>query len=260
MLYRLHTGVNRKSCVTWWIGCATVRVVILGSNYSKASEGAEKSCQKRRSRRGQRKGKRRSRGCHPRSPPLPTRTVKRASDRSFDHSMRGLDFWSGRIKQFCKLFEQSQLYRDMRETPKWFQPSWGEPFRAWSCRWNKMCDRMYPAALMMVPTSQKGRSFSAWLTSKYGFNLKHNPDGYVGPATELAQLAGHVKQSLKAERLAKGVEEKVGARSGTGKRSLPVRTKQRKTAPPVIVKRGIRRCSSCMRALSGGRSCEVCRI
>jgi hypothetical protein len=258
MLYRLHTGVNRKSCVTRWIGCATVRVVILVSNRPKASEGAERSC-RRRTRRGQRKGRRRSRGCHPRSPPLPTQRAKRASDRSFDHSMRGLDFWSNRIKQFCQLFERSQLYRDMKRSPSWFDPVWGEPYRAWSCRWNTMCDRMYPAALMMVPTSKSGRSFSAWLVSKYGFNLKRNPDGYVGPATELAQLAGHVKQSLKAERRAKGVEVKVGTGSGIGKRSLPVRSKRR-SSPPVVILKGIKRCSRCKKAVSGQLGCGECRI
>lgn len=65
--FRLHTGVNRKLCVIWWMGCATARVVIGSSSSMKADKGAERSCRPRRRLRGQRKGKCRSRGRHPRS-------------------------------------------------------------------------------------------------------------------------------------------------------------------------------------------------
>jgi hypothetical protein len=50
-LFRLHTGVNRKSCATRWMGQMTVRVDCIRM---KAREGAEKSCLSRRRPRGQR--------------------------------------------------------------------------------------------------------------------------------------------------------------------------------------------------------------
>jgi hypothetical protein len=95
-IFRLSTGVNRKSCYTRWMGSATVGVVsVRGNKYGaqlKASEGVEKSCRNRRSRRGQRRGKSRSRGRQPRSPP-PLRPKPAPGSRLINHSGRKL-IWS----------------------------------------------------------------------------------------------------------------------------------------------------------------------
>lgn len=74
MSRRLHTGVNRKLCVTRWIGQTVVEIVIArrsvrGCAYEKASEGVEKSCVATRRKRGLRRGKSRSRGDKPRRSP-----------------------------------------------------------------------------------------------------------------------------------------------------------------------------------------------
>jgi hypothetical protein len=92
-IFRLSTGVNRKSCYTRCMGSVTVGVTLVrGIKHEaqlKASEGVEKSCRIRRSRRGQRKGKSRSRGRQPRSPP-PLRPKPAPGARLINHSGRKL--------------------------------------------------------------------------------------------------------------------------------------------------------------------------
>jgi len=70
---RLQLAVNRKSTVSWWIGCATVRVVIRVAPTRRQEKGP-KGPSVRRRLRGQRKGRVRSRVRHTRSsahfPPL----------------------------------------------------------------------------------------------------------------------------------------------------------------------------------------------
>lgn len=109
---RLQLGVSRKLTAIRWIGQWVVRIHISrvtarGCVYSKADEGAEKSCVVRsgatRRKRGLRRGKSRSRGRQPRRSLKPSAPLtKEVSERSINHHLRGLDFWYGRVDSFRK--------------------------------------------------------------------------------------------------------------------------------------------------------------
>jgi len=200
MLYRLHTGVNRKLCVTRWIGSTTVRVGVLKQNRVKASEGAERSCRKRRRVRGQRKGKSRSRVGKTRpDPALPAQKLKEPKERTILRHLRACDHWYDRQEQFGKLFKESQLYRQ-GQGARYFGFGWEFGFRVWEKRWLQLHNRIEPCGEGVVFCSRIGESFSYWLEQRFGLVWKHNPTGYVSADVHLKQWRADLASRRAAKR------------------------------------------------------------
>jgi hypothetical protein len=186
-LFRLHTGVNRKSCVTRWIGSTTVRVVILNLNREKASEGAERSCRKRRRKRGQRRGKRRSRVGKTRpDPAAPAQSSKEPKGHTITKHLRACDHWYDRQEQFGKLFKESQLYRDGSKSC-YFGFGFEHGYRAWEKRWLVLRNRIVVCGEGVIFCSRIGDSFSYWLEQRFGLVWKRDPSGYVSADVHLKQ-------------------------------------------------------------------------
>jgi len=164
MRLRMQLCVNRKLVATRWIGGWTVGVHVLGCPRLKASEGAEKSCRKRRRLRGQRRGKMRSRGRHPRSSaPTPARRVNEPKDRTITKHLRACDHWYDREEQFKNLFLQSQLYRLLVSGHREL-----ESYRVWRGRWKSLHDHVVRFGEGVVWCSRIGPSFSYWLEQRFG--------------------------------------------------------------------------------------------
>lgn len=103
-IFRLHTGVNRKSCVTGWIGCTTVGVV---TPVRKPVKGPKGPGHRARRSRGQRKGKRRTRGGKPqRSAPSRPPTSNVPKNRMITNKLRLLDFLSTKFRSFCRWMDR----------------------------------------------------------------------------------------------------------------------------------------------------------
>jgi len=154
-IYRLQLGVNRKLTVTRWIGSATVGVVNTTSSRLKASEGAEKSCHRRR-KRGQRRGKRRSRGCHPRrSVPLPAQPSKQPTSRTINRMLRAYDHWDKRAKELVKLFRNT--------SHAGLFDSSSTAYSVWRTRWSTLFGRIAAQQNRVFATAKLQTSFLEWL-------------------------------------------------------------------------------------------------
>lgn len=166
--YRLHTGVDRKSCVTRWMNVTTVGVVI---SRTKAGEGAERSCPKRRRRRGQRVGVRRSRGGKPpRTVTNSAQTSNVPTERRIKFKLRFLDFWSSRIRTFterCDSINEAlpYMYRSRDWKGDW-QVYYSRKYADGRSRWRALSRRIRPLDSLLADTLQC--SWQEFVQCRYG--------------------------------------------------------------------------------------------
>jgi hypothetical protein len=172
-IFRLHTGVNRKSCVTGWIGCTTVRVDTIARKPVKGPKGPG---HRARRSRGQRKGKRRTRGGKPqRSAPSRPPTSNVPKDRRITNKLRLLDFLSGRFRSFCQWMDRvnerkALLSRDLiydskikdRRQRVWQHPRWVK----YRDRWKTLRARARAADVVFAGCYQS--SFLEFVQCRYG--------------------------------------------------------------------------------------------
>lgn len=172
-IFRLRTGVNRKSCVTRWIGCETVGVSLVARRRVKGPKGPG---HRARRRRGQRKGKRRTRGGKPRrSAPLRPSPSNVPSNRRINNKLRLLGFLGEKYRSFCQwmdrvnkrqaLLSTSLVYdfklRDKRQRVH-MHPRWVK----YRDRWKTLRARARAADALFATTYQS--SFLEFVQCRYG--------------------------------------------------------------------------------------------
>lgn len=173
-ILRLQLSVNRKSTATRWMGMWTVGVHA-GNVWSttcthlKASEGAEKSCRKRRRRRGQRVGKRRSRVRHTREPSHSARPFDQPSNRRINSFCRASDYCYERVNQFEKLIKQSKFVRHWQGSRS--LPMQPERYSIWKARWGNLRAHISRYGEGVVMSCGICPSFSYFLEQRLGFIL-----------------------------------------------------------------------------------------
>jgi len=164
---------NRRG--TRWIGVAPVRgvtkVPIFGSGpYEKASEGAEKSCRKRRSHRGLRVPKARARGGKPRTRPKNTASDDTQHvDRKVRRLLRQFSFCDVKLRNF-----EREFLNEIKERKRKY--SVADPLVAARNRdrWGVVQDRVWsPYALF------KKRSYLSLLKRVKKVCPKYNPLGWL---------------------------------------------------------------------------------
>jgi len=164
---RQFLGANRKLRTFRWIGQRVVEIRISRVSRrgcvdrSKAVEGAEKSCRRRRKARGLRRGKLRARGRHPRDPDPPAPGPENVADRTFARRLRAIDYWYDRVQQFRKLLGQARLVFLSPERD-------GGRYAAWKTRWEALSSRIRPFGEEVVWCSRIGPSFDYYLEQQLG--------------------------------------------------------------------------------------------